>query len=99
VTTVIHTINRDPRNFEDANAFRPERFIDKATGELIRNKKFMPFQAGRCHCWIHLGVTARFISKAAKAASFMQLFERHTKNTNVCQKRSEFGQQSNTLNE
>ena len=46
MTTVIHAINRDPRNFDDANTFKPERFIEKSTGELIKNKKFMPFQAG-----------------------------------------------------
>jgi cytochrome P450 len=45
IVTFIYGIHHDPDAFEDPDVFRPERFLNEE-GELIKNPRIMPFQAG-----------------------------------------------------
>jgi methyl farnesoate epoxidase/farnesoate epoxidase len=40
----------DPEYWGDPEAFRPERFLDPATGSLIRKERFVPFGFGKRVC-------------------------------------------------
>ncbi|CAG0919870.1 unnamed protein product [Notodromas monacha] len=49
VITALYAIHHDPKNFKNPEIFHPERFLDE-DGNLIRNPKIMPFQAGKRQC-------------------------------------------------
>ncbi|CAG0921939.1 unnamed protein product [Notodromas monacha] len=49
MTTMIYAIHHDPDNFEHPEVFNPDRFLTES-GQLIKNPKIMPFQAGRRQC-------------------------------------------------
>ncbi|CAG0919871.1 unnamed protein product [Notodromas monacha] len=49
VTTALYAIHHDPKNFKNPEIFYPERFLGE-DGNLIKNPKIMPFQAGKRQC-------------------------------------------------
>jgi cytochrome P450 len=46
LATLLYAIHHDPRYFKEPHKFMPERFI-LPNGELEKNPKIMPFQAGK----------------------------------------------------
>lgn len=43
---LLAEIHMDPKHYDDPEQYRPNRFIEETTGQLIRPASFMPFQAG-----------------------------------------------------
>ena len=46
----IYRFHTDPDYWGDPDAFRPERFIDPSTGNLIRKDRFVPYGFGKRIC-------------------------------------------------
>ena len=43
-------LKMDEENFEDPETFKPERFINEATGQFVKSEKLIQFGAGKRRC-------------------------------------------------
>ena len=50
ITPCLYEIHHDPRNFDDPESFRPERFLDPRDGSFVPHPAVIPFGVGKRDC-------------------------------------------------